>query len=71
MGFPPKVVPFEAVFIVILWKRSSDVDRIQGHLDGSFWLAQHLPERQPGGQAGQVGFSTNGRMYVNLGKPFQ
>ena len=38
---------------MILWQRSSGlVDRKSGRLADIFRLAQHLPERQPGAQAG-------------------
>ena len=53
LRFPPKYVPLGAVFIVILWQRPSDpVDRKPGRLADIFRLAQHLPKRQPGAQAG-------------------
>jgi len=51
MKLPPKYVPLEAVFIVILWKCLPTVVRKSGHPNDSFRLAQHLPERQPGAQA--------------------
>jgi len=47
----PKYVPLEAVFIVILWKCLPTVVRKSDCPNGSFQLAQHLPERQPGAQA--------------------
>ena len=51
LRLPPKYVPLEAVFIVILWKCLPTVVRKSDCTNGSFRLAQHLPERQPGAQA--------------------
>ena len=49
--FPPKYVPLEAVFIVILWQCPSLVFLNPGRFPGSIWLAQHQPKRQPGAEA--------------------